>query len=170
MKKMNRIHKLLVRIQITWSVFFNTLVFLTLIISSVCFFVGPAFSEDPVDLRAEENMLREVFIYDANGNPDPLVPLLDQAGEDLSDGPSKEEELALRIQRINVNGVVWDEDMPLVMINHKIYKKGDKVIDLLIETINEDSVILSFKGLPRKISLIQKNNIDDQGGTNVDTQ
>ncbi len=67
------------------------------------------------------------FVYKADGRPDPFVPLLNKEGMEKNSGLSKKEEIMDLINQLKINGVLWDAQQPIVMINNKVYKKGDVV-------------------------------------------
>lgn len=99
------------------------------------------------------------FVYDDGGRPDPFLPLLDDRGNRPKLEPIlKQEEFEQQIKKIVVNGILWDEAAPLVMINSKIKKQGDLVFNLKISKIKEDSVIIEYKDLTHEISLKRKSN------------
>ena len=56
------------------------------------------------------------------------------------------------IRKLNILGVVKENQGMVAMINGKAYEEGDEVRQFIIEKINRDYVILSFKGkLYRKL-------------------
>ena len=109
---------------------------------------------------------RNTFVYDAQKRPDPFVPLLDNEGDIKYTELSHNDEFIRRIKKIEVNGVFWDEDMPLVMINNKILKQGDLIEGLTVITINEENVEFKFFDLTHTVSLIEKKKINGLGGIN----
>ena len=114
----------------------------------------------------EKKKEKENFVYDSQEKSDPFIALFDKQGLKKMSEQVKEEELLNRIGRITVNGILWDEQNPLVMINGKIHKLGDYVEDLKIEDIDDNSVLFNYDGLVHKISIIKKLEADGQGGTN----
>ncbi|MBU4305528.1 MAG: hypothetical protein KJ893_07930 [Candidatus Omnitrophica bacterium] len=127
-----------------------------IMIALLCCFCGNVLLYAQELPEPEENG-EDRFIYDAGERPDPFVPLLNQSGK-IKDAESSEmEELAKRLQMITVNGVLWDKEMPLLMINNKIYKKGDVTESgLLVSDISADSIVLGYGKLTREISLVEK--------------
>ncbi|MBI4845269.1 MAG: general secretion pathway protein GspB [Candidatus Omnitrophica bacterium] len=113
-------------------------------------------------LDEEESISFEGFVYESEANRDPFFSLLDNSGVFMDEqGPKKEEILMERVQKVSVNGVIWDQDMPLVMINKKIYKKGDMIQEgLLVKEIRAESVTLGYEDLTHVISLVKRKNLD----------
>ncbi len=112
--------------------------------------------------KFEEN--QEKFIYEHDDRPDPFVPLLTSKGLVQESGPSIREEMMSNVGKIKVNGILWDEEMPIVMINNKMRKEGDVVENLKIKKININGIILGYHDLTYEILLIKKKKMDDQGG------
>jgi len=99
----------------------------------------------------------EKFVYQMEDRRNPFVPLLDKSGNRKEAGSSHGEELKTLAAKIVVNGVLWDADQPLAMINNKIYKQGDTIDGgLTIKSITADSVEFAYFELPYTVSLIDK--------------
>jgi type II secretory pathway component PulC len=60
------------------------------------------------------------------------------------------EDEAIRLpDEITVEGILWGNDNPQVIINEEIYSKGDKIKggrEIFIFSINNNTVLLSYKG------------------------
>ncbi|MCG2712856.1 MAG: hypothetical protein L6416_11120 [Candidatus Omnitrophica bacterium] len=136
---------------------FNTLLILILSLLCVMFLV--------LDSQAGEfKEEHEKFIYTADGRPDPLLPLLSSKGLVAETGLSIREEMMNFVSKINVNAILWDETMPIVMINKKMRKEGDVVENLIIQKINVNGVIFGYNDLAYEILMIKKKKMNDQGG------
>ena len=94
---------------------------------------------------------------------DPFVPLVDQEGnirkgEDLF-MPTKD-----ILPQVILKGILWDEKNPLAVINNKVLSEGQQVPlgdegfsrNIILEKINEDSVILNYNGREFTIKLRKK--------------
>jgi len=112
-------------------------------------------------LQVEDNATEEKFIYPEQTMIDPFVSLLTTAGTLKSEeGPTLQEQFQERLRKIHVNGVLWDKDNPLVMINNEIHKPGDIIAGVLVETITANGIMLKYKGLTKSISLIDEKYFD----------
>lgn len=107
---------------------------------------------------------KDKFIYTADDRSDPFVPLLSSKGLIKEMGPSTREEMMNFMKNIKVSGIMWDETLPVVMMNKKMRKVGDIVENLTIKQININSVILEYKDQTHEIVLIKKKKMNDQGG------
>ncbi len=117
------------------------------------------------DLKANELAeSTEKFIYTDDGRSDPFISLLSSEGLIKESGLSSNEEMSDYLKNLKVSGIMWDETMPVIMINKKMHKVGDVVEHLTIKEINVNSVILEYKTLTHEIVLIKKKKINDQGG------
>jgi len=118
-----------------------------------------------LDSRADEfEDNQKKFIYTHDDRPDPFVPLLSSKGLVQEAGPSAREEMMNNVKKIKVNGILWDNVMPVVMINNKMRKEGDVVENLTIKKINVNGIILGYHDLTYEILLIKKKKMNDQGG------
>ena len=114
---------------------------------------------------------KESFRYDAGKKGDPFISIFEREGKKIKVlQTSKDKELKKRLSIIVVNGILWEEDTPLAMINSKIYKTGDTVEELDITFIDDNNVTLSYQGLEETISIIKRYEWDAQGGTNENDQ
>lgn len=143
--------------------FFLGLIFLLPLILTACFFLKSSQAQTPSG-ETEKDMQDDSFIYEDKNRPDPFVPLLDKTGSTPSAGPSLEDEMQLRLKRIKINGILWEEKDPLVMINNKIRRQGDVVEELVVKEISVNRVVFEFKGLTSKIDIIKQENQNEQGG------
>lgn len=116
---------------------------------------------------AEFQKNQEKFIYTHDGRPDPFVPLLTSKGLVQDIGPSTREAMMEHVNKIKVSGILWDESMPVVMINNKMRKEGDVVESLTIKKINVNGVIFAYHDQTYEIILIKKKKMDDQGGDSM---
>jgi len=135
-------------------------IILSVLAASIFFVFKPAQSK-PDDLPGQE---AQSFVYTSDNRPNPFVPLLNASGSEKEQGPSRNEEMDLLLKKVKVNGVFWDDKMPLVMINDKIHKQGDVVGNLKIKEIKIYSVVFSYYDLSAEIFLIKKQKYYDQGG------
>jgi len=49
--------------------------------------------------------------------------------------------------QINLNGIIWDNDNPLAVLNNQIVAEGDMVNDLLVVDIYPEEVLLQQKNI-----------------------
>ena len=118
----------------------------------------------PLKILGQDTGQNSKFIYQPEGRPDPFIPLLDSTGFLKEKGLSQQQEFNNRLTKIKINGVFWDKEMPVVMINGKFYKQNDEIFEVKIKEINYDSVVLEYYELKHEISLIEKKKFDVQGG------
>lgn len=99
----------------------------------------------------------EKFIYPEGAMADPFISILDTTGVVKDAGPTPQEVFDEKLKKLLVNGVLWDPYNPLVMINNEVYKTGDAVVEeVSVLEIKEDFVLLGYRGLKKKISLIDE--------------
>ncbi|MFH2138818.1 MAG: hypothetical protein ABII88_09935 [Candidatus Omnitrophota bacterium] len=107
----------------------------------------------------DDDSMVQSFVYTIKNERDPFIPLLDVQGTKPKLEPVlREEEFRKLLANITINGILWDEQMPLVMINNKIRKKGDNINGLFVMDIKEDSVVVGYQDLTQVISLVKKEN------------
>ena len=141
----------------TEKIVLNTIVILIVSVLCVIFLV----IDSEAEVFGEDS---KKFIYTHDNRPDPFLPLLSSKGLVQETGSDINEEMMRRVSRIKVTGILWDEEMPIVMINNKMRKEGDIVESLTIKTININGIILGFHDLTHEILLIKKKKMYDQGG------
>ncbi|MFH1061801.1 MAG: hypothetical protein V1747_02815 [Candidatus Omnitrophota bacterium] len=100
----------------------------------------------------------EVFVYTRDERRDPFVSLIDKSGDYRDNVPSTKEEMMDLIKLIKIGGILWDEEMPLAMINNEIHKIGDIINNLTIKQITPESVTFSYSDLTHTITIIEKKN------------
>ncbi len=98
----------------------------------------------------------EAFVYTADERRDPFISLINKSGEFKDNVPSAQEELNELIETIKVDGILWDDQMPLAMINKEIYKIGDIINQLKIVNITDESVVFGYADLTHTITIIEK--------------
>ncbi len=50
------------------------------------------------------------------------------------------------LSKLDLSGIMWGEDMPLAIINGKVYKVGDAILGINIVEINKQGVLLKYQG------------------------
>ncbi|MBU1043823.1 MAG: hypothetical protein KJ915_05430 [Candidatus Omnitrophica bacterium] len=132
------------------------LVILIIIINSMALglnaLLTDAFAQQPI--VSDEST--EVFVYTRNERPDPFVSLINKSGDFKDNVPSAREEMMDLVQLIKVDGILWDSQMPLVMINKEIHKIGDIVNRLTVKEITAESVTFAYSDLTYTITIIEK--------------
>ena len=118
----------------------------------------------PQDSRGE--IPRVMYVYDPGDKPDPFVAPIDESGQRKKSQQTREIDFQKRIKNITVNGILWDAAVPLVMVNNRIYKSGDTVEDMIIESIGKNEVGFDYLGLKHKVAIIKPMETGVQGGTN----
>lgn len=98
----------------------------------------------------------EVFVYNRDERRDPFVSLINKSGDYKDAVPNAKEEMMDLIKFINVGGIIWDDEMPLAMINNEIYKIGDIVNNLTITQITSESVTFGYADLIHTITIVEK--------------
>lgn len=51
-----------------------------------------------------------------------------------------------QLNRLNITGIIWDTDLPLAIINGKVYKVGDEILGAKILGIDRRGVLLDYEG------------------------
>lgn len=59
------------------------------------------------------------------------------------------------LANISLTGIVWDERMPVVMVNEKILKAGDEIEGYTIGRITQESVVFSRDGEESEVRLFK---------------
>jgi hypothetical protein len=49
--------------------------------------------------------------------------------------------------QINLNGIIWDNDNPLAVLNNRIVAEGDMIDDLLVVDIYPEEILLQQKNI-----------------------
>lgn len=98
----------------------------------------------------------EVFVYNRDERRDPFVSLINKSGDYKDTVPNAKEEMMDLIKFISVGGIIWDDEMPLAMINNEIHKIGDIVNNLTITQITSESVTFGYADLTHTITIIEK--------------
>jgi hypothetical protein len=100
----------------------------------------------------------EAFIYTSDGRRDPFVSLVNKTGDLAETVPNAKEQMMDLIKSINVDGILWDKEMPLAMINKEIHKIGDIINKLTVKEITPESVTFSYDDVTYTITIIEKKN------------
>jgi len=98
----------------------------------------------------------EVFFYTADERRDPFISLINKSGNFKDNVPSAREELNNLIEIIKVDGILWDEQQPLAMINNEIHKIGDVINKLTVKNITDESVTFGYADLTHTITIVEK--------------
>ena len=98
----------------------------------------------------------EIFVYTADERRDPFISLINEDGNFKDNVSSAKEELEKLIKTVKVDGILWDEQIPLAMINKGIHKIGDIINGLTVKNITEESVIFGYADLTHVITIIEK--------------
>ncbi len=116
------------------------------------FFVVDAYAQQKgdFDVKVEE------FVYLKNDRRDPLISLIDKKGLIKEDIPNQKEDMMDLIKFVKVDGILWDNKMPLAMVNNEIKKIGDIVNELTIKEITTESVVFEYFDLTHTITIIEK--------------
>lgn len=88
--------------------------------------------------QAEE----ERFIYASHDKRDPFVPLVDRYGRPVS---VVEGGIQFKISDMYLEGIIWDNEKPMAIINSEVVWAGNKVKGVTVEKIERDKVILSYQ-------------------------
>ena len=102
---------------------------------------------------------KEGFGYNAGGKRDPFIAIVDLKGlrpkEELFGRPKiidASDEIIF--ESIKVNAILWDKNKPLVVINGKVFKEGQIILNnVKLEQINKDHIIVSINEQKAKIKM-----------------
>ncbi len=75
---------------------------------------------------------KDVFTYDNKGKKDPFLP-----GERVWN----EKRTSAYLRECKLEGIVWDEVNPVVIIEGNVVKKGESYIGATLESIEKDSAL-----------------------------
>jgi hypothetical protein len=99
----------------------------------------------PLAIASEE----PVFAYDSHGKRDPFIPLVTKDGRTLTAYSD-----IISISDVVVEGILFDpKGGSVVIINDIILKQADTISGIVVEKIEKDYVVLSFKGEQHKFNL-----------------
>jgi hypothetical protein len=92
----------------------------------------------PLAIASEET----AFVYDSHGKRDPFIPLITKDGRTLTAYSD-----IISISDVVIEGILFDlKGGSVVIINDIILKQADSISDIVVEKIEKDYVVLSFKG------------------------
>jgi len=60
------------------------------------------------------------------------------------------------LSKFILQGIIWDEEEPLAIINNKILMTGDRIMDITLAMIEKDQVVLTYKDYRKELSLTRK--------------
>lgn len=126
---------------------------LNLISSSSWFFVIDAKAQQQVNSFDTDI---EAFVYSRNDRRDPFALLISKSGDIKREVHTQNEGMMQFVKDIKVAGIIWDEEMPLAMINNEIYKIGDVINQLTVKNITTESVVFDYFDLTHTITIIEK--------------
>jgi len=90
---------------------------------------------------------QEQFVYDSHGKKDPFAPpkinVVEDTGADV-------------LSVIRLEGIIWDEDSPIAVINGKVVGVSDEVNGAKIIQIKQNEVILEINGQRTPLKLQTK--------------
>lgn len=98
----------------------------------------------------------EKFIYTADDRPDPFISVFDE-NLGIEEVHSQKQDMLDKIKQLNINGILWDEENPLVMINAEIFKESDTIEgDLKIKKIENNKIVFEYQEYTHEIYLIEE--------------
>jgi type II secretory pathway component PulC len=104
------------------------------------------FADDAAVSKTETVARDTEFIYDDHGKKDPFGPpkmgSQDSLGENI-------------LMDLRVEGIIWDEDNPIAVVNGKVVGVGDSVNGVKIIKIKQNEVIFDVQGktVPVKLQI-----------------
>lgn len=137
--------------------FFRKTVFIALAAAAGLVFFGLmpfAEAQGPTGVQAAgaeipAEILEENFIYDSHGRRDPFVSLIEKPGfyekkvEVSEDG--KVEVVEIINLHVNLEGIVWDAEDPLALIDDRIVRINEEYDEMKILKIETQSVLILYK-------------------------
>jgi len=113
---------------------------------------GSIFEDDMIWLgmiARIRTVTREQVEYDPRGARDPMIIPLD-----AHDSPEIEEIVASDVlPALELNGIIWDEREPVVMINREAFRENDVVEGVRILEIKKHKVILFYRSKKFELEL-----------------
>lgn len=97
----------------------------------------------------------DLFQYDPKGKRDPFLPvlseaaLLEQSQTDISGKLS-------RLKKVEIQGILWDPESPLVMIGDEILEVGSTLMGATIKEIMKNEVVFELEGEQVTIKVIDE--------------
>jgi hypothetical protein len=109
-----------------------------------------------IDSVRKKMKRNEVLLPDLTSEaakPEPLlVPLAEAVPEPLPGPPAVKKEPVFKLQ-----GISWNQDSPLVLIDDRVYKTGDRINGFVVVQILQQEIILKdANGVLHKITLIKE--------------
>ncbi len=95
---------------------------------------------------------QEEYIYDSQGKRDPMLPLISKEGVILL---TKDK---VGLSDLYLEGIMYDPGgNSFILVNGKVFKKGDVIDAFKIEEIKEEEVSLSKEDKTYQLKLIKEN-------------
>jgi hypothetical protein len=99
-------------------------------------------SFQPAACASSLNLEENPFTYESRGRRDPFIPLITKDGRTLTAYSD-----IISISDVVIEGILFDlKGGSVVIINDIILKQADSISDIVVEKIEKDYVVLSFKG------------------------
>lgn len=106
-----------------------------ILLALVCAFSGFAFCEEPAPSE---------FVYDSHGKKDPFTaPVVGGAEKTSAD----------ILAGVRLEGIIWDPETPIAIINDKVMGIGDEVAGAKIVEIKQNEVIFDLDGKKVNVKL-----------------
>lgn len=87
------------------------------------------------------------FVYDSHGRKDPFSPPVIDVSKDVGQDI---------IAGIKLEGIIWDSDKPLAIINEKVVGVGEMVAGVKVISITQNEVIFDVNGEQVPVKLVIK--------------
>ncbi|MFH1678316.1 MAG: hypothetical protein ABH914_01710 [Candidatus Omnitrophota bacterium] len=131
----------------------------------VCpFLSSSAFSQDAVEGESGDVKADNEMEYNAGDLRDPLRPqffLQKKKETKIEEEPYMEKRKASELFALSIQGIIWNSDTPLAVINNKVIKKGEVILlpstekdisaEVRIMDIDEDGITIIYSGDVEKL-------------------
>ena len=85
---------------------------------------------------------QHVFVYNTHGKRDPFIPLISENKTIMA--PTGWSFISSKLPELKIEGILFDETKPLVIINDKIVAAGDNISNCKITSITREEIVIRY--------------------------
>ena len=85
---------------------------------------------------------QHVFVYNTHGKRDPFIPLISENKTIMA--PTGWSFISSKLPELKIEGILFDETKPLVIINDKIVAAGDNISNCKIVSITREEIVIRY--------------------------
>lgn len=91
---------------------------------------------------SEPKNRQHVFVYNTHGKRDPFIPLISENKTVMA--PTGWSFISSKLPELKIEGVLFDNTKPLVIINDKIIAVGDDISNCKIVSITREEIVIKY--------------------------